>query len=187
MKNLVATFLLSSLIAACGAQDSNVNSVSPILGDKQEVTKVEISCQEIDGQRNINILANATFLEATDTLDFISMTDGSYSEQEFSLNERSGSLSIDKLVAIDAKSMEFEIVVRSKNPEKTHSGKLDLDKLCNSELTQSFLDDLSDSINEASSVHKPKDEFCKYGINIAGACLAPQLSAKTLEDEMDVK
>ncbi|MDB2447373.1 hypothetical protein N9W79_01975 [bacterium] len=189
MKNLIKIALISGMFAACGQQTSDVQSVQPNMGDEQKITDVKVSCLELGSVRSLDITANGVFKSANDSLHILTSIDGDKSEKEFSLNERSGGLSVTKSLPRSAVELEFEIFAKGSTPGVTHSLLVDLDEVCSGKLTEDSMDALAASINDTVSVYKPAPKQCTLGIQIGAACIQGQMPKKleTWDDELERK
>jgi hypothetical protein len=184
MKKLFQAVMVSSLIASCGVQESNVNSVNPILSDEQSVTDIKMSCIAFGNTRELTIDANATFVDSRDSLHIISKENGNKTEKEFSLNERSGALWSTLDLQEETSIIDLEIVAKGSNAGVIQALSLNVDDVCNNsdDMTQQHLDELASDINRNLDQHKPADDYCKIGIMVGPVCLEGKLPPKKVSN-----
>ena len=184
MKKLFQAVMVSSLIASCGVQESNVNSVNPILSDEQSVTDIKMSCIAFGNTRELTIDANATFVDSRDSLHIVSIENGKKTEKEFSLNERSGALWSTIDIQEETSIIDLEIVAKGSNAGVVQSISLNVDEVCDNsgDLAQHHLDELASEINDNSDQHKPADDYCKFGIMVGPVCLEGKMPPKKVSN-----
>ena len=174
MKFKISLILASALLFSCGTESSDSQTKKWVNANDEKVNNVEISCEEEDGQRNIEVTATLEQLNIVDNVKLMSLLDGdqNFTNFEYLMDERK--IIAKRSFANDIKDVQLLVYIENaimygdkttKKVVKMISENLDL--LCSDNYEEAKrLQELAEAINNSSENLKPGMDLCNLPLPI---------------------